>query len=64
MDVSEDLQKAERDLGDESRNWHMDDRQLKSDDEAVVGVWKKRRKGERMQGKDEGDARSSNTSDG
>ena len=35
--VSADIQEAEPDLGDEWRNWHVD--------EAPVGIWKKEKEG-------------------
>ena len=54
MDVSEDLQEAEPDFGDEWRHWHLDGPELESGGEAVV--WHKRKKGVRD--------RSSNTADG
>ena len=63
LDVSGDLQQ-EPDLGDELRNWHMDDPELESDDEAEVVVWKKKKTVERVQGQDEVSDRSSNTVDG
>ena len=62
--VCEDLHDDEVDLGDEWRNWHMDDSKLEGDDETEAIVRKKRRNKIMDQGVGKGGAGSSHLVEG
>ena len=52
MEVCEDLRDDDKpDLGDEWKDWNMDDQELESDDETEDNVWKKRKRKDLSEGK-------------